>query len=150
MMLPAISDGMRLWFRPALDEAARARLERQLPTLLSVVAAPSADPRFSRGRCGDDRGRRDGLSVRFVALGDPGRTLDRRHDRQLDQRCPVVDVLMPGQPVAQETIQGLRASLHLLLGFFFGCVVAALAVSWAGDWAWLLPALLAGVAVLLG
>src|SRR3974390_1798385 len=37
-MLPAISDGVRLWFRPALDEAACARLERQLPTLLSVIA----------------------------------------------------------------------------------------------------------------
>jgi uncharacterized membrane protein YoaK (UPF0700 family) len=40
----------------------------------------------------------------------------------------------------------LRESLHLLIGFFGGCVVAAVAVSLLGDWAWTLPVLLAWVA----
>jgi len=41
----------------------------------------------------------------------------------------------------------LRRSLHLLLGFLFGCVVAALAVSLLGDWAWSVPAALAAAAI---
>jgi len=40
-----------------------------------------------------------------------------------------------------------NASLHLLVGFFGGCVVAAAAVTYLGDWAWSLPAVLAGVPV---
>jgi len=33
----------------------------------------------------------------------------------------------------------LKRSLHLLIGFLLGCVVAAYAVSVLGDWAWILP-----------
>jgi uncharacterized membrane protein YoaK (UPF0700 family) len=43
----------------------------------------------------------------------------------------------------------LTDSLQLLIGFFGGCVVAAAAVSYLGDWAWSLPVALAGVAVAL-
>jgi len=43
----------------------------------------------------------------------------------------------------------LRVSLHLLIGFFGGCVVAAAAVSLLRDWAWSFPVAMAGVAVML-
>jgi len=41
----------------------------------------------------------------------------------------------------------LRGALDLLIGFFVGCVAAAAAEMYLGDWAWLLPAALAAVAV---
>jgi uncharacterized membrane protein YoaK (UPF0700 family) len=40
----------------------------------------------------------------------------------------------------------LNRSLHLLVGFLLGCVVAAYAVSVLGDWAWVLPVALSGAA----
>jgi uncharacterized membrane protein YoaK (UPF0700 family) len=43
----------------------------------------------------------------------------------------------------------LTGALHLLAGFFVGCVMAAVAVMYLGDWAWSLPAALAGVAIML-
>ena len=53
------------------------------------------------------------------------------------------------QPLMAGDTERLRASLHLLIGFFGGCVVAAAAVSLLGDWAWSFPVALAGVAVML-
>jgi uncharacterized membrane protein YoaK (UPF0700 family) len=41
----------------------------------------------------------------------------------------------------------LRGALELLIGFFVGCVAAAAAEMYLGDWAWSLPATLAAVAV---
>jgi len=46
-------------------------------------------------------------------------------------------------------IARLKASLQLLIGFFGGCVVAATAVSYVGDWAWAFPVALAGAAAAL-
>lgn len=43
----------------------------------------------------------------------------------------------------------LQESLRLLIGFLIGCLVAAAAVSFAGEWAWSLPVALAAVAVVL-
>ena len=43
----------------------------------------------------------------------------------------------------------LTDSLQLLIGFFGGCVVAAAAVTYLGDWAWSFPVVLAGVAIAL-
>jgi uncharacterized membrane protein YoaK (UPF0700 family) len=43
----------------------------------------------------------------------------------------------------------LTDSLHLLIGFFGGCVVATAAVTYLGDWAWSFPVVLAGVAIAL-
>jgi uncharacterized membrane protein YoaK (UPF0700 family) len=43
----------------------------------------------------------------------------------------------------------LRSSLHLLIGFFGGCVAAAIAVTCVGDWAWSFPVALGGVAAVL-
>jgi len=41
----------------------------------------------------------------------------------------------------------LKRSLHLLIGFLFGCVVAAFAVHQLEDWSWSFPVVLAGVAL---
>jgi uncharacterized membrane protein YoaK (UPF0700 family) len=43
--------------------------------------------------------------------------------------------------------QQLKGALQLLIGFFVGCVAAAAAEMYLGDWAWSLPAALAAVAV---
>jgi len=53
------------------------------------------------------------------------------------------------QPLMADDTERLRGSLHLLIGFLAGCVVAAAAVSLLGDWAWSFPVALAGVAVAL-
>jgi uncharacterized membrane protein YoaK (UPF0700 family) len=53
------------------------------------------------------------------------------------------------QPLMAGDTERFRGSLNLLIGFFGGCVVAAAAVSWLGDWAWSFPVALAAVAVRL-
>ena len=53
------------------------------------------------------------------------------------------------QPLMTGDTERLRGSLYLLIGFFGGCVVGAVAVSWLGDWAWSFPVALAAVAVRL-
>jgi uncharacterized membrane protein YoaK (UPF0700 family) len=60
-----------------------------------------------------------------------------------------MDTLSRTQPLMTGATERLRGSLHLLIGFFGGCVVAAVAVSLLGDWAWAFPVALAGVAVAL-
>jgi uncharacterized membrane protein YoaK (UPF0700 family) len=54
---------------------------------------------------------------------------------------PRTERLMPGDA------EKLKRSLHLLIGFFAGCVIAAAAVSCLGEWAWSIPVALAGAAV---
>jgi uncharacterized membrane protein YoaK (UPF0700 family) len=49
----------------------------------------------------------------------------------------------------QSARKQLRISLELLLPFFAGCLAGAAAVSKLADWAWSLPVLLAGAALLL-
>jgi uncharacterized membrane protein YoaK (UPF0700 family) len=61
----------------------------------------------------------------------------------------LMDTLSRTQPLMAGDIARLRGSVYLLIGFFGGCVVAAAAVSLLGDWAWSLPAALAGIAVAL-
>jgi uncharacterized membrane protein YoaK (UPF0700 family) len=61
----------------------------------------------------------------------------------------MLDSLPRTQPLMTGDTERLRSSLHLLIGFFGGCVVAAAAVSLLGDWAWSFPVALAGVAVTL-
>ena len=43
----------------------------------------------------------------------------------------------------------LTGALHLLAGFFVGCVLATASLMYLGDWAWSLPTVLAAVAVTL-
>ena len=53
------------------------------------------------------------------------------------------------QPFMAGDTERLRSSLPLLIGFFGGCVVAAAAVTYLGDWAWSFPVVLAGIAIAL-
>src|SRR5713226_2136049 len=59
----------------------------------------------------------------------------------------LMDMLSKRRPLLPVDAGRLTRSLHLLLGFLLGCVVAAAAVSLLGDWAWSLPAVLAAVAI---
>jgi uncharacterized membrane protein YoaK (UPF0700 family) len=52
-------------------------------------------------------------------------------------------------PLIGSDSRRLTGALYLLVGFFVGCVVAAAAVMYLGDWAWSLPAALSAVAVAL-
>jgi uncharacterized membrane protein YoaK (UPF0700 family) len=61
----------------------------------------------------------------------------------------LVDSSSRTQPLMESDSRRLRGALHLLIGFFVGCVVAAAAVMYLGDWAWSLPAALAALAVAL-
>jgi uncharacterized membrane protein YoaK (UPF0700 family) len=56
-------------------------------------------------------------------------------------------LLYRGQPFVEAPAQRLKASLPLLIGFFVGCIVAAIAVSRIGDWTWALPLALAAIAL---
>ena len=59
----------------------------------------------------------------------------------------LVDLSSRTQPLMERDGRRLTGALHLLVGFFVGCVLAAAALMCLGDWAWSLPAALAGVAV---
>jgi uncharacterized membrane protein YoaK (UPF0700 family) len=58
----------------------------------------------------------------------------------------LMDAMSPSRPPLIDA-ERLTRSLHLLSGFFAGCVVAAAAISLLGDWTWSLPAALAAAAV---
>jgi uncharacterized membrane protein YoaK (UPF0700 family) len=61
----------------------------------------------------------------------------------------LMDLLSKRDPLMTADRDRLKRSAQLLCGFFFGCVIAAAAVSLLADWAWLLPATLSAVAVAL-
>ena len=61
----------------------------------------------------------------------------------------LIDANSRTQPLMTGSAGRLRMSLHLLIGFFVGCVLAAAALSMLGEWAWLFPAALAGVILAL-
>jgi uncharacterized membrane protein YoaK (UPF0700 family) len=61
----------------------------------------------------------------------------------------LMDSLSRTQHLMAGDARRLSGSLHLLIGFFGGCIVAAGAVSLFGDWAWSFPVALAGVAIIL-
>ena len=56
-----------------------------------------------------------------------------------------VDLRSKTQPLMESDSKRLTGALHLLVGFFVGCVVAAVSVIYLGDWAWSLPAALAAL-----
>jgi uncharacterized membrane protein YoaK (UPF0700 family) len=59
----------------------------------------------------------------------------------------IVDLSSPTRPLMEGDRRRILGALHLLVGFFVGCILAAPAVMYLGDWAWSLPAALAAVAV---
>jgi len=61
----------------------------------------------------------------------------------------LMDMLSKRRRLLTTDADRLRRSLHLLIGFLVGCLVAAAAVSMMGDWAWSFPVALAAVAVVL-
>jgi uncharacterized membrane protein YgaE (UPF0421/DUF939 family) len=60
-----------------------------------------------------------------------------------------MNVIFGRPPSTPTDIARLKASLRLLIGFFSGCVLAAIAVAYFGDSAWALPVVLAAIAMLL-
>ena len=60
-----------------------------------------------------------------------------------------VDLSSRTQPLVERDSRRLRDALRLLIGFFMGCVAAAAAVMYLGDWAWSLPSALAAAAIAL-
>jgi uncharacterized membrane protein YoaK (UPF0700 family) len=58
----------------------------------------------------------------------------------------LLNTMSPGDTSEAVDAARLKASLDLLVGFFVGCVVAAAAVTYFGDWAWAFPVGLAGIA----
>jgi uncharacterized membrane protein YoaK (UPF0700 family) len=61
----------------------------------------------------------------------------------------LMDMLSKRRPLPKADVDRLRRSVHLLIGFLVGCVVAAAGVSLIGDWAWSFPAGLAAMAIAL-
>ena len=61
----------------------------------------------------------------------------------------LVDLSSRTQPLMETDSRRLMGALHLLVGFFVGCVLATAALVYLGDWAWSLPAALAALAVTL-
>jgi uncharacterized membrane protein YoaK (UPF0700 family) len=61
----------------------------------------------------------------------------------------LMDAVSRDHPLMPVDAGRLKRSLLLLLGFLVGCVVAAAAISWLGDWAWSFPVALAAVALVL-
>ena len=59
----------------------------------------------------------------------------------------LVDLSSRTQPLMESDSRRLTGTLHLLIGFFLGCVLATAALMYLGDWAWSLPAALAAVAL---
>jgi uncharacterized membrane protein YoaK (UPF0700 family) len=60
-----------------------------------------------------------------------------------------VDLSSRHRPLMERDGTRLTGALQLIIGFFAGCVLAAAAVTYLGDWAWLFPTALAAVAVAL-
>jgi uncharacterized membrane protein YoaK (UPF0700 family) len=61
----------------------------------------------------------------------------------------LVDLSSRTPPLIESDSSRLTGALHLLVGFFVGCVLATAALMYLGDWAWSFPAVLAAVAVAL-
>ena len=53
------------------------------------------------------------------------------------------------RPVVEDAREQLKKTLQLIVPFFIGCLAGAAALSWLGDWAWSLPVVLAGMALIL-
>ena len=59
----------------------------------------------------------------------------------------IMDTMSHGHPLMSADAGRLKRSLYLLFGFLLGCIVAAMAITTMGEWAWSLPTALAAAAV---
>jgi len=59
----------------------------------------------------------------------------------------LLDTVSGGKPLTEGASQRLKKTLGLIGGFFAGCTGGAVALSLLRDWAWSLPVVLAGIAV---
>jgi uncharacterized membrane protein YoaK (UPF0700 family) len=117
--------------------------------IFSVITRPSADP----------RGLTAGIAVMIAVsamacqyallrLAIPGAISTAVMTGNLTNTVlSLMDLLSRRHPLLPVDAGRLRRSLHLLFGFFLGCVVGTAAVMLLGDWAWSLPTALAAVAI---
>lgn len=119
--------------------------------IFAVVTQPSADP----------RGMAAGIAVMIAVcaiacqfalfrLAIPGAISTAVMTGNLTNTVlSLMDLLKYGRALPAADAARLNRSVHLLVGFLLGCVVAALAVAMLRDWAWSLPVVLAGAAIAL-
>jgi uncharacterized membrane protein YoaK (UPF0700 family) len=60
----------------------------------------------------------------------------------------LLDTLSQREAMTRDARVRLQRSLELFIPFFLGCLAGAAAVSWLGDWAWSVPVVLAGIALI--
>jgi len=117
--------------------------------IFSVIARPSADP------VGLNAGAAAMMAVSAMAcqyallrLALPGAISTAVMTGNLTNAVlSAMDLLAARNPLLPHDSTPLNRSLHRLLSFVLGCLVAAGAVSQMGDWAWSLPVALAGIAI---
>ena len=98
----------------------------------------------------NDCSQRNGLSVCSFALDRACRTFNAVKTGNLTNAVlGLVELSSRTQPLTQIDRRRIRGALHLLVGFFVGCVAAAVAVMYLGDWAWSFPTVLAALVVML-
>jgi uncharacterized membrane protein YoaK (UPF0700 family) len=61
----------------------------------------------------------------------------------------LLGTLSRSEPLVAGAKERLKKTSELIVGFCAGCIAGAAAVSWLGVWAWSLPVVLAGLAVVL-
>ena len=89
-----------------------------------------------------------GCQFAFLRLGLPGSPSTAVMTGNLTNLAlSLLDTIFPNQPLTEGANERLKKTLKVVVGFFVGCIVGAAAVSILGDWAWLLPVVLAGAAL---
>jgi uncharacterized membrane protein YoaK (UPF0700 family) len=117
--------------------------------IFSVITAPSADPHgLMAGIAAMIAVSAMACQFALLRLALPGASSTAVMTGNLtNTTLSLLDRLSPIPPATGSAAERAASSLHLLTGFFGGCVVAAAAVLLLGDWAWSFPAALAGLAV---
>jgi uncharacterized membrane protein YoaK (UPF0700 family) len=117
--------------------------------IFSIITKPSADPvGLSAGTAAVMAMSAMACQYALLRLAMPGAISTAVMTGNLvNAVLSTMELLSARHPLLPRDSTPLNRSLNRLLGFLLGCVVAAAAVSLAGDWAWSLPAALAAVAV---
>jgi uncharacterized membrane protein YoaK (UPF0700 family) len=117
--------------------------------IFSVIARPSAEPRgLAAGIAAMIAVSAMACQYALLRLAIPGAISTAVMTGNLTNTVlSLMDLLAKDRALLPVDASRLRRSLHLLIGFLFGCVAAALAVHALEDWSWSLPVLLAGVAL---